>query len=202
MSDRTVGADARHLVRDEQIMSRGFTLLELLIAMVAGSIVLLGVGSVLVMTIRQSNQNTSQAFLQRQAAWIIMEELRRQVPQATALERGTCPVAAPQPQSLRVTNSAGIFCFYQSGSQLQETRDGGTPQNLLSGSPVALSVTNFTTTLTTEPTGACCPPGACPLSGACPPCGPGASCRATVTFTLQDNVPNAMTFSVDLAKRN
>jgi prepilin-type N-terminal cleavage/methylation domain-containing protein len=50
---------------------RGTTLLELLIATVVGSVVLLGIGSFYAATSRSSGQDSAQTFLQRQGVLII-----------------------------------------------------------------------------------------------------------------------------------
>ncbi len=63
---------------------RGVTLLESLIALVVGSVVLLGVGSFYVATSRSSSQDSAQTFLQRQGV-LTMEEMARQIRPATSL---------------------------------------------------------------------------------------------------------------------
>ncbi len=155
----------------------GFTLIELLVAVAIGILVLLGIGDFYLSTLRFYNQSNSQAFLQRQGS-LIIEEMGRQIRPATALTRGTCNADS---SSLHVTNSLGVFCFYRVGSQLSEDRPGGGTANLLSGSPVLLTVTSFTTALTTASSG---------------------TTRATITFQLSDNVQNSMTFQTDLSRRN
>jgi hypothetical protein len=147
----------------------GATLLESLIALVLGSVVLWGIGSFYVATSRFSGQDSAQTFLQRQGV-LILEEIARQIRPATDL--GGCPGVA---NSLQVTNSLGIFCFYQNGTQLNEDRPGGTA-NLLTGSPVPLTVSSFVAS----------------VSGIV----------ATVTVELQDNAHNSMTFTTALASRN
>jgi prepilin-type N-terminal cleavage/methylation domain-containing protein len=155
---------------------RGFTLLELLVAGAIGSVVLLGIGGYYLSTLRFYDQSSSQAFLQRQAS-LAIEEMARQIRPANALTRGVCNA---DPNALQVTNSLGVFCFYRNGSQLSEDRPGGTA-NLLSGSPVPLTVTSFTSLLTPASSGAT---------------------RATISFQLSDNVQNSMTFQTDLSRRN
>ncbi len=164
--------------------------------MTVGSVVILGIGSVYVATVRVESQNFSQSALQRQGA-LVLEELRRQIVDngATTLTRGSCK--AGNADSLGVTNSAGgvtsNFCFYRSGNQLLEDRcPGGCTFNLLSGAlvRVPLGATGLTTGLTVA--------GASVASCS----GTNDRCRARITFTLSDNVPNVMTFTVDLMKRN
>jgi type II secretory pathway pseudopilin PulG len=151
---------------------RGATLLESLIALALGSVVLLGVSSLYVATIRFSRQDDSQTFLQRQGV-LIVEEMARQIRPATALTRGVCNADV---NSLQITNSLGSFCFYKNGTQLEEDRPGGGTADLLAGSPVPLTVSNFVTS----------------LSGIV----------ATVTVELQDNAQNSMTFTTALGRRN
>ena len=152
---------------------RGLTLIELLVALVIGSFVLLGASGFYLSTVRFTKQSNSQAYLQRQAAQVV-DELTRQIRPATALARGTCSADA---NSLRVTNSSGVYCFYKSGNQLLEDRPGGGTSNLLSGSLESLTGNSFTTTLS---------------SGT----------KATITFQIQDTYQNSMTFSTDVSKRN
>ena len=156
----------------------GYTLVELLVAGAIGVLVLLGIGSYYVSTLRFYDQSGSQSFLQRQAS-LAIEEMARQIRPATALTRGVCN--GVDPNALGVTNSLGVFCFYRNDSQLSEDRPGGGTANLLSGSPVPLTVTSFTSLLTAASSGAT---------------------RATITFQLSDNVQNSMTFQTDLSRRN
>jgi len=120
---------------------RGTSLLASLIALALGSVVLLGISSFYVATLRSSRQDSAQTFLQRQGV-LIVEEMARQIRPATALAIGVCNGA----NSLRATNSLGSFCFYQNGTQLNEDRPGGTA-NLLKGSPVPLTISSFVPSL-------------------------------------------------------
>ncbi len=125
---------------------RGVTLLESLIALVA------------------------QTFLQRQGV-LTMEEMARQIRPATSLA-DNCNGG----NSLQAINASGTFCFYQPDStHLNEVRPGGTA-NLLTGSPVPLTVSNFVVSV--------------------------AGSVATVSFQLQDNRQNSMTFTTALGSRN
>ncbi len=149
---------------------RGVTLLESLIALVVGSVVLLGVGSFYVATSRSSSQDSAQTFLQRQGV-LTMEEMARQIRPATSLA-DNCNGG----NSLQAINASGTFCFYQPDStHLNEVRPGGTA-NLLTGSPVPLTVSNFVVSV--------------------------AGSVATVSFQLQDNRQNSMTFTTALGSRN
>src|SRR2546427_12317610 len=89
---------------------RGVTLLESLIALVVGSVVLLGVGSFYVATSRSSSQDSAQTFLQRQGV-LTMEEMARQIRPATSLA-DNCNGG----NSLQAINASGTFCFYQPDS--------------------------------------------------------------------------------------
>src|SRR5262245_22443368 len=121
--------------------ARGVTLLESLVALMVGSVVLLGIGSFYVATSRASGQASAQTFLQRQGV-IIFEEMAQQIRPATSLA-DNCNGG----NSLQVINASGTFCFYQPDStHLNEDRPGGTA-NLLAGSPAPLTVSNFVPTI-------------------------------------------------------
>ena len=121
---------------------RGITLLESVIAMAIGSVVLLGIGSFYVATLRASHQDSAQTFLQRQGV-LIIEEMARQIRPATVLN-GNCNGA----NSLQVINPSGTFCFYQPDStHFNEGRPGGGTANLLTGSAVPLTVSTFVPTV-------------------------------------------------------
>jgi Tfp pilus assembly protein PilW len=159
--------------------SRGFTLLELLVALLAGTLVLAGIASLFVYSQRVEYASQSQAFLQRQGA-LVMDQMTQRVLSASALATG-CNGG----NSLGVTNPVftdhdGVnrspFCFYRSvDNQLLMDNSAGT-YKLLSGAGARLTVTGFTTTLN-DP-------------------------RVTISFQLSDSRGNAMTFSTDLTRRN
>jgi prepilin-type N-terminal cleavage/methylation domain-containing protein len=150
---------------------RGVTLLESLIALVVGSVVLLGVGSFYVATGRSNRQDSAQVFLQRQGV-LILEEMARQIRPATSLADN-----CDGNNSLQVINASGTFCFSQPDSaHLNEVRPGGGTENLLAGSPVPLTVSNFVPTLVGS--------------------------VVTVSFQLQDNAQNSMAFTTALGQRN
>ena len=156
---------------------RGTTLIELLIAMAVGSVVLLGIGSFYVATLRASHQDSAQTFLQRQGV-LIIEEMARQIRPATALARGVCNADANSLRATQLINGNPVyFCFYKNGTQLNEDRPGGTA-NLLAGSPVPLTVSSFGVSL---------------ISG---------GKAATISFQLQDNAQNSMMFTTSLGRSN
>jgi hypothetical protein len=96
----------------------------------------------------------------------------RQIRPATSLD-----VNCNGANSLQVINNDGTFCFSQPNStHLDEARPGGGTENLLTGSPVALTVSNFSAS----------------ASGTV----------ATVSFQLQDNRQNSMAFTTALGRRN
>ena len=127
---------------------RGFTLVELLVAIAVGVVVLLGIGGFFLSTLRFSAQSSSQTFLQRQGT-IIIDEMARQIrfangvlcknPDASSI---LCPGACPANPSLKVIQPGvtGFYCFYQSGDQLFERTPTGGDINLLAG-PVPLKLT-------------------------------------------------------------
>ena len=179
---------------------RGVTLLESLIALAVGSVVLLGVGSLYVATSRSSAQDSAQTFLQRRGV-LILDEMARQIRPATVLTTPGAGLCNVDTNSLQATNSLGAFCFYRANTcsqtikpcsttadcpqgeiclsnamQLLEDRPGGGTENLLAGSPVPLTVSSFVSS----------------LSGSV----------ATITFQLQDNRQNSMTFTTAFGHRN
>src|SRR6266516_3242896 len=111
---------------------------SLSLAMVAGRVVVLGIGSFYVATLRASHQDSAQTFLQRQGV-LIIDEMARQIRPATAFTRGGCNADANSLQATQLINDNPVnFCFYKNGTQLNEDRPGGTA-NLLVGSPVPLT---------------------------------------------------------------
>jgi len=118
---------------------QAFTLMELLIATAIGVVVLLGIGSFYLSTLRFYEQSNAQTEVQRQAT-LALEEMTRQIRPARSLILATCNGVA---NALRVRNANGVFCFYQSSeNQLIEQRpppDG--TWNLLAGAQTSVSLT-------------------------------------------------------------
>ena len=157
---------------------RGTTLIELLIAMVAGSVVLLGIGSFYVATLRASHQDSAQTFLQRQGV-LIIDEMARQIRPATALTRGGCNADANSLQATQVINGNPVnFCFYKNGTHFNEDRPGSGTANLLVGSPVPLTLSSFVSSPI--------------INGK----------ATTISFQLQDNAQNSMMFTTTLGGYN
>lgn len=113
--------------------------MELLIATAIGVVVLLGIGSFYLSTLRFYEQSNAQTEVQRQAT-LALEEMTRQIRPARSLILATCNGVA---NALRVRNANGVFCFYQSSeNQLIEQRpppDG--TWNLLAGAQTSVSLT-------------------------------------------------------------
>jgi Tfp pilus assembly protein PilW len=190
--------------------NKGVTLVELLVACAAATIIVLAVGSFFVAIARLQDTRDGQVYLQRQGTFII-EEMARQVRPATALAIATCSGVA---NALQVVNASGTYCFYQSTTSpypiLEDRTIGGATNtmNLLTGPPVTIQASRtsggastFTATLWTQFAGT--QPVTCGASGS--------ACKATVTFELgaclrgtaaQVNDCNFMTFSTDLTRRN
>jgi prepilin-type N-terminal cleavage/methylation domain-containing protein len=166
--------------------ARGFTLPELLVAIAVGAVVLLGVGSFYVSSVRFSAASQSQAYLQERAGFIV-EEMSRQIRPATVNMTTGCRAGET---SLGVTNSAGTFCFYRVAATDRFFRDSPGPAtfDLLSGLPgvAALRVTAFTLCLTTPPDATCAAGGT----------------AARITFELRDTRANSMTFVTSIARLN
>ena len=173
--------------------SRGFTILELLVAVFAATMVLGGIASLFVYSQRVAYGSQSQAFLQRQGAFV-MNEMTQRIRTASALTRGACKASDPNSIGVKNTNvppppnNNSPYCFYRSGDQLFMDTNAGT-WNLLSGTATSLAVTEFTTL--GDPTGS-------PPTSTCT-----TSCMmVTISLQISDNRGNAMTFSTDLARRN
>jgi Tfp pilus assembly protein PilW len=165
--------------------SRGVTLIELLIGLLAGIVVLAGISSVFVYSERVAYSSESQTFLQRQGA-LAMDQMTRRIISASALTRSVCNGNV---NSIGVTNTVFLdpdgvartpYCFYPSGNDLLMDTRAGTPQQgtwkLVSDTAARLTLTNFVTTLN----------------------GP----RVTISFQISDNRQNSMTFSTDITRRN
>ena len=194
---------------------RGFTLVEVVVAAAALSIVLLGVGTFYLSSIRIEEENTAQTFLQRQAT-IVMDEMRKQVERACtdlAVPGSPCPTAPPAPlvlgcggvpDSLQVSVPAPggieVYCFKRdsspNGTRLLVDRPGGNQWNLLSGAPATLTTTT----------------GTCPDAGGfCPTLivnnNTAKTLGAAITLRLRYRIPETssfqtMTFTTTLAARN
>jgi prepilin-type N-terminal cleavage/methylation domain-containing protein len=165
---------------------RGFTLVELVIAVAALSIILLGVSQFYFTAFSYGRENDAQAYLQRQAD-IIVDEMARHVRTAKSLEIATCSGVN---NALKATQpDYSVYCFYVDGSgKLIENRPSGS-WDLLMGSPVSLTVPSFD------------------LCGTTPPSGTFATCQTTsgmayVSFELKDTYQNSMRFTTTLARRN
>jgi len=115
---------------------QAFTLIELLITSAIGVVMLLGLGSFYLSTLRIYEQGNAQTALQRQAT-LALEEMTRQIRPARALFLNTCNGVA---NALTVRNANGDYCFYQSAeNQLVEQLpppDG--TRNLLAGTPTPI----------------------------------------------------------------
>jgi prepilin-type N-terminal cleavage/methylation domain-containing protein len=145
---------------------RGFTLIELLVSFLIGSIVLLALGGFYVATARFVSQSNSQTALQRQAQ-VIMTEMARQIQPATSITLGKCNA---DPNSIGVTNSSGVYCFYWGAGRLYVDRPGGATMDLLAHADVPLTAPSFSAGLGLQQT------------------------SVIVQFQLRDNVPNVMQF--------
>ena len=158
--------------------NRGVGLAELLISISIGAILLLGISSFYLSSIRFYDQSSSQTYLQRQAT-LIIDEMARRIRFANGLV-GNPPSDCPATPSLKVTQPdlTGFYCFYQSeDGLLLERRPDGSEFNLLSGSPVPLTVNNVVFA----------------VSG---------GMKVTISFQLNDDKSNSMAFATDLLTRN
>ncbi len=144
---------------------RGFTLIELVIALSVGSVILLAMGGFYVSMLGVSNQANAQVFLARQGT-LILEELARRIRPATALPPWSCgPRAAAASlafqEEIEPPPETEYLCIYQERNQIfvceiepnfttnPPSKTGcvtGRPRNLLSGSPISLRASNVTFT--------------------------------------------------------
>ena len=162
---------------------RGVTLLELLIATMLGSVVLLGIGSFSVATLRSSRQDSAQILLQSQGS-LLIEALANEIRPATALH-DNCNGG----NSLQVTNTSGTSCLYLDSSSAKLHKGSN---NLLGGFP-SLTVSNFTSDCIRDSSN----PPACINDPSNPANG---FVGVTITFQLQDQAQNSMTFRTALRR--
>ncbi len=157
--------------------NRGLGLVEHLVTMSVGIVVLLGISSFYISTVRVYSQSSSQTSLQRQGTMII-DEMTRRIQFANGLVEDH-PTDCPATPSLKVTQprAAGFYCFYQSGDQLLERRPDGSDFNLLDGTLHPISVSNVVFTAT-------------------------GGKKVTIGFQLNDEESNSMAFATDLVTRN
>lgn len=166
---------------------RGFSLTELLVAAAIGAVVLLGIGTFYLSTLRFYEQSSTQAALQRQAT-LALEEMARQIRPAQALVLDTCKGVA---NALRVRNAGGDYCFYQDANN-QFIEDRPPPNgtwNLLAGAPATLSLSPGSLTFCFDP----------------PSCGGGVRSgpRVRIQFTIRDGSGvDPLTIRVSLQRRN
>ncbi len=135
---------------------RGFTLPELIVAMVIGAVVLLGVGSFYTQITGAWQQAQAQAAIQRQGT-LVQQEMARIILPSSGLLPGTCGPTTGITDSLPVQipagalpdaglSSGGFACFHLNTSgQLFECRFtstsnttciSGSARNLLAGAPI------------------------------------------------------------------
>jgi type IV pilus assembly protein PilW len=120
--------------------ARGFTLLELLVAIGVSGVVLFGLFSLYLMTTTSFAESDAQVWLQRQGT-MALDEMARQIRRATATGTG-CLGAG----SLQVQNAGGTYCYYaddETGSFCQNL-DGAGCRNLLAGGPTTIGLARQT----------------------------------------------------------
>ncbi len=157
--------------------NHGTGLVELLISILIGAVLLLGISSFYLSSVRFYDQSSSQTYLQRQAT-LIIDEMARRIRFANGLV-GNPPSDCPAVPSLKVTQPdlTGFYCFYQSEDGLLERLPDGSDFDLLKGPPVSLTLANLSFTV---------------VGGK----------RATINFQLNDDRGNTMAFTTDLATQN
>jgi len=129
------------------VNNRGLSLVELVVASLVGIVILLGLSTFYLSTLRFYDQSSSQTQLQRQGT-LIINEMSRRILFASRLVQDP-PTDCPATPSLRVTQPGvtGFYCFYQSGNQLFERRPDGSDFDLLAGTLRPISVNNVVFTL-------------------------------------------------------
>jgi len=158
--------------------NHGVGLAELLISILIGAVLLLGISSFYLSSIRFYDQSSSQTYLQRQAT-LIIDEMARRIRFANGLV-GNPASDCPATPSLKVTQPdlTGFYCFYQSeDGLLLERRPDESDFDLLKGPPVSITLANLSFTV---------------VGGK----------RATINFQLNDDRGNTMAFTTDLATQN
>ncbi len=167
-----------------RVGEQGYTLIETFIAAAIGMLVLLGLGSLYVSALRFYEEGSAQTEGQRQAM-LVLQEMAKQILPAEALLLDTC---SGVPDSLRVTNADGAYCFYQDAqNQLLEDRPPGGTLNLLKGAMAPLMLTPGSLTFCFDP----------------PNCSATSGSQVIITFTVSAGIGvEPMTYSVSLMKRN
>lgn len=151
-------------------LQRGFTLIELVIAVAVGSVIILGAWSFYVGMIRASMISTTQIDMQRRAS-LIQQEFTRIIQGSDNILPGTCgpsstagrslPVHVPAKRLVDTAESEKYFCYYFSGSPGNIVRcQFASPSstactapgiNLLLGDPVPYTIQATPTTCTIAP---------------------------------------------------
>jgi hypothetical protein len=90
---------------------RGFSVIEILLASLAGGIILLGLGSLYVAATRAFGEADSQASLQRQGT-LALQEISRRIQSGAGSGAITTATCNGQANSVQVTTPDGTFCFY------------------------------------------------------------------------------------------
>lgn len=199
--------------------ARGFTLLEVLVAVAIGSIIVVALGKLFVLAVYWGGLNEPTTYMQRQGT-IILEELARHIRAADSSIPLKCSPAACDPianqglaacgvdPSLQIANPdilvnnepADTYCFRPDttgGNQLIRARSGGGQSNMLreGGSMVALTVTE-------------CPgvPMFSLVNPDYPGCAPGCADpnRVDICFQLStaSTPPDSMMFRASFTRRN
>jgi prepilin-type N-terminal cleavage/methylation domain-containing protein len=128
---------------------RGFTLVELLIAVGLVGVIFLGLGSFFLSGLRFHEDATLQADMQRQGG-LVLEAMGAQIRRATTWTLTPCGGMAT---ALRIANADGPYCFYQGldatvspprPGQLMEAPPVGTAHSLLKGARFPLTASALT----------------------------------------------------------
>ena len=145
--------------RGRVLNERGVTLIELLSAVFAASIVIIGIGSFYARMQDSYNQDNVQSVMQRQGT-LVQDEMSRVLLASSALLAGTCGPSTTAGDSIPAQVPAGILpeaalsgggfvCFFLDNSQIVQCRFtsaatrgciSGTSRNLLAQVPVPVTV--------------------------------------------------------------
>jgi prepilin-type N-terminal cleavage/methylation domain-containing protein len=191
--------------------ARGFSLLELLVAVAIGSIAVLGLGKLFVSTVSWGRQDDRLTYMARQGT-VILDEMGRRVRGSNDMK---CSPAACDPvgsdtlatcgvdPSLQVTNPDGVYCFRldaTGGQQLIEAGPGGGQNNMLrEGSLASLTVSACPGTSMFSVINPGNLPGCSPTTTPCAPPN-----RVDICFQLSTTATpsDSMMFRTSLSRRN
>ena len=176
---------------------RGFTLVELLVATAVGAVVVGGLFSLYLATMRSFEESDAQVVLQRQGA-LALEEIGRQVRGAVGPGAISLAICNGRADSVQVATAAGNVCYYADGAGALCEFRGTACRNLLAGGLKKIVLLRQPA----PPDPRC--PGAVPAGAPCFSATPNAAhptSQLDVAFAIRDgdvDRGNAMSFAISL----